>query len=40
MHHHPLNLTLHGSKLEDGAGSSQVRMDTNPPMRVEKMIEP
>ena len=37
--HHPLNPTLHGSELEDGARSSQVGTDTNPPMRAEKMTE-
>ncbi len=40
MYHHPLNPTLHGSELEDGARSSQVGTDTNPPMRAEKMTEP
>ena len=38
--HHPLNLTLHGSKLKDGARSLQVGTDTNPPMHAEKIAEP
>ena len=39
VYHHPLNPTLHGSELEDGARSSQVGTDTNPPMRAEKKTE-
>ena len=36
----PLNPTLYGSELEDGARASQVGTDTNPPMCAEKMTEP
>ena len=40
IYHRPVNLTLHGSKLKDGARSLQVGTDTNPPMYAEKITEP
>ena len=39
MHHRLLNPTLHGYKLEDGVGSSQVGTDTNPPLRACELTE-